>query len=110
MKIAVFNDHRVGVVEDLQLYDVTAAFPEFLQDLPQQRINWLISHWGNMQGALLAARSAAAAKPLAGVTLLAATWPRWAGRVGVKMRAMGPVMDIDGPHQVVEMDFTPALH
>ena len=72
MKIAVFNDHRVGVVEDLQLYDVTAAFPEFLQHLPQQRINWLISHWGNMQGALLAARSAAAAKPLAGVTLLAA--------------------------------------
>ena len=44
------------------------------------------------------------------LTLLAATWPRWAGRVGVKMRAMGPVMDIDGPHQVVEMDFTPALH
>ncbi|MEY4872949.1 MAG: hypothetical protein RLZZ563_2279 [Pseudomonadota bacterium] len=44
------------------------------------------------------------------VTLLAATWPRWAGRVGVKMRALGPVMDIDGPHQVVEMDFTPALH
>ena len=45
------------------------------------------------------------------LTLLAATRPRWAGRVGVKMRAMGPVMDIDGPHQVVrEMDFTPALH
>ena len=44
------------------------------------------------------------------LTLLAATWPRWAGRVGVKMRAMGPVMDIGGPHQVVEMDFTQSLH
>ena len=45
------------------------------------------------------------------LTLLAATWPRWAERVGVKMKAMGPVMVIDGvENQVVSMDFTQALH
>ncbi|MFT4150569.1 MAG: acyl-homoserine-lactone synthase [Paracoccaceae bacterium] len=45
------------------------------------------------------------------LTLLSATWPRWADRVGVKMKAMGPVMAIDGvDNQVVMMDFTQALH
>lgn len=45
------------------------------------------------------------------LTLLAATWPRWADRVGVKMRAMGPVLLIDGiENQVVEMDFSPPAH
>ena len=45
------------------------------------------------------------------LTLLAATWPRWADRVGVKMKAMGPVMDIDAiDNQVVEMDFSLTKH
>jgi acyl homoserine lactone synthase len=45
------------------------------------------------------------------LTLLAATWPRWCDRVGVRMKAMGPVMEIDGiENQVVMMDFTQALH
>lgn len=45
------------------------------------------------------------------LTLLAATWPRWADRVGVKMKAMGPVMVIDGiENQVVEMDFSGPVH
>jgi acyl homoserine lactone synthase len=45
------------------------------------------------------------------LTLLAATWPRWADRVGVKMKAMGPVMAIDGiDNQVVLMDFSATLH
>ncbi len=45
------------------------------------------------------------------LTLLAASWPRWCDRVGVKMSAMGPVMEIDGiDNQVVSMDFTSALH
>jgi N-acyl-L-homoserine lactone synthetase len=45
------------------------------------------------------------------LTLLSATWPRWAARVGVKMKPMGPVMVIDGvENQVVSMDFTQALH
>ena len=45
------------------------------------------------------------------LTLLAATWPRWADRVGVKMKGMGPVMLIDGiENQVVLMDFSLTLH
>lgn len=45
------------------------------------------------------------------LTLLAANWPRWAGRVGVDMTAMGPVMNIDGiDNQVVSMDFSSNLH
>jgi N-acyl-L-homoserine lactone synthetase len=45
------------------------------------------------------------------LTLLAATWPRWADRVGVKMKAMGPVMEIDGiENQVVLMDFSATVH
>ena len=45
------------------------------------------------------------------LTLLAATWPRWADRVGVKMSAMGPVMEIDDiENQVVMMDFSASLH
>ena len=45
------------------------------------------------------------------LTLLAANWPRWAGRVGVDMTAMGPVMEIDGiDNQVVSMDFSSNLH
>lgn len=45
------------------------------------------------------------------LTLLAATWPRWADRVGVKMKAMGPVMEIDAiENQVVLMDFSQTVH
>ena len=45
------------------------------------------------------------------LTLLTANWPRWAGRVGVDMTAMGPVMEIDGiKNQVVAMNFASNLH
>lgn len=45
------------------------------------------------------------------LTLLAANWPRWAGRVGVDMTAMGPVLEIDGiDNQLVSMDFSSNLH
>lgn len=45
------------------------------------------------------------------LTLVNANWPRWAGRVGLDMTAMGPVMEIESVHnQVVSMDFTKALH
>ena len=45
------------------------------------------------------------------LTLLNANWPLWAGRVGVAMTAMGPVMTIDGVrNQVVAMDFSSNLH
>jgi 2-keto-4-pentenoate hydratase/2-oxohepta-3-ene-1,7-dioic acid hydratase in catechol pathway len=72
MKIAVFDDERVGLVEGDQLYDVTGAFPELLSGLPKQRINWLIAHWDAMAGALKAARQSARPIALSSVTLRAA--------------------------------------
>lgn len=45
------------------------------------------------------------------LTLLNANWPRWAGRVGVDMTAMGPVMEIEGVmNQVVSMNFDKSTH
>jgi 2-keto-4-pentenoate hydratase/2-oxohepta-3-ene-1,7-dioic acid hydratase in catechol pathway len=70
MKIAVFDDYRVGLVEGDQLFDVTAAFPPLLEQMPKQRINWLITHWAKMEPALAAARAAAKATPLEGKRLL----------------------------------------
>ncbi len=44
------------------------------------------------------------------LTLLAATWPRWAPRVKVDMTGKGPVMLIDGvENQVVSMNFHKVL-
>ncbi len=70
MKIAVFNDYRVGIVDGEQLFDVTSAFPALLQDLPKQRINWMIAHWDEMKGKLEQAKKSAAAVAIASVTLL----------------------------------------
>ncbi len=72
MKIASFDQHRIGLVEGDEVYDVTAALPAALDLLPQQRVNWLVGHWAQLQPALQQARAAASALPLAGVQLLPA--------------------------------------
>ncbi|GAA4324011.1 fumarylacetoacetate hydrolase family protein [Pigmentiphaga soli] len=70
MKLAVFDDYRVGLVEGDRIHDVTAALPPWLAELPAQRMNWLIAHWSEAAPALAAARREAAARPLAEVALL----------------------------------------
>jgi 2-keto-4-pentenoate hydratase/2-oxohepta-3-ene-1,7-dioic acid hydratase in catechol pathway len=72
MKIASFNDYRVGIVGAAGITDVTDALPAFLAELPAQRINWLIAHWDQMKPGL--EKAAAAGRPLqpADVTLLPA--------------------------------------
>ena len=72
MKIAAFDDHRIGLVEDDLVFDVTAAVPAALDALPAQRINWLIAHWAEAQPALQAARAKTTGRALAGVRLLPA--------------------------------------
>lgn len=72
MKIASFDDHRVGVVDGNTVHDMTAALPQFLSQLPRQRVNWLVSHWGELRPAFAAYRSSGPALPLADVTLLPA--------------------------------------
>lgn len=70
MKIAVFDDYRVGLVEDNHVFDVSTAFPEWLQALPRQRINWLIAHWEEMQASIAEASRLAAPIALTSVKLL----------------------------------------
>ena len=72
MKIASFNDFRVGVVDGEQIHDMTAALPPFLAELPRQRINWLVAHWDELRERFTGYREAAPAVPLASVKLLAA--------------------------------------
>lgn len=72
MKIAAFDDHRIGLVEGDLVHDVTAALPAALDALPQQRINWLIAHWAEAQPALRAARARAAGRALDGIRWLPA--------------------------------------
>ena len=68
MKIACFDEHRIGIVEgdfdDGRLYDVTAALPAALDLLPQQRVNWLVAHWLELLPAIRHARGSAVGRPL----------------------------------------------
>jgi 2-keto-4-pentenoate hydratase/2-oxohepta-3-ene-1,7-dioic acid hydratase in catechol pathway len=73
MKLAVFDDHRIGLVEGGMLYDVTAALPVALDELPQQRMNWLIAHWDTVGAALQAGRRTAAPQAVDKVRLLPAS-------------------------------------
>jgi 2-keto-4-pentenoate hydratase/2-oxohepta-3-ene-1,7-dioic acid hydratase in catechol pathway len=63
LKIASFNDHRVGLVTEAGLLDVTSALPEFLGQMPEQRINWLIANWRDARP--LVEKAAATARPVA---------------------------------------------
>jgi 2-keto-4-pentenoate hydratase/2-oxohepta-3-ene-1,7-dioic acid hydratase in catechol pathway len=71
MKIASFNDFRVGIVDGDTLYDMTGTLPEFLAQLPAQRINWLIGNWGDMAATFSDHRQRGTPVPLSGVRLLA---------------------------------------
>lgn len=72
MKIASFNDYRIGVVDGDSIYDITNTLPEFLAEIPRQRINWLINHWGDMKDVIARYRQESKAQPLANVQLLPA--------------------------------------
>lgn len=72
MKIASFNDFRVGVVLESGIADVTAALPGFLAELPAQRVNWLIAHWDKARPAIESSISDAKIYGTDEVALLAA--------------------------------------
>jgi 2-keto-4-pentenoate hydratase/2-oxohepta-3-ene-1,7-dioic acid hydratase in catechol pathway len=73
VKLAVFDDYRIGIVEADLLYDVTAALPAALDAMPEQRMNWLIAHWQDAGAALRDRRRGAEAQALAKVRLLPAS-------------------------------------
>ncbi|MEK0417557.1 MAG: hypothetical protein RI949_1563 [Pseudomonadota bacterium] len=72
MKIAAFDDGRVGVVLQSEVVDVTAVLPSGLDLMPTQRINWLIQHWSSLQASVEAAARSGQRLPLGGVRLMAA--------------------------------------
>lgn len=49
MRLAVFNDFRVGLVEGSEVVDVTSLLPDHLDAWPELRINWLINHWTELR-------------------------------------------------------------
>jgi 2-keto-4-pentenoate hydratase/2-oxohepta-3-ene-1,7-dioic acid hydratase in catechol pathway len=69
MKIAVFDDYRVGIVEGTSLYDMTGIFPNFLDEMPRQRINWLINQWVTVEAKMQAERAKASPVDVSAVTL-----------------------------------------
>lgn len=69
MKIAVFNDHRVGLVEDDLIYDVTDAVPDAGPEFPQVYMSRLIAQWKERRVDVLAARQRASGVPLDSVML-----------------------------------------
>jgi 2-keto-4-pentenoate hydratase/2-oxohepta-3-ene-1,7-dioic acid hydratase in catechol pathway len=72
MKIAAFDDHRVGVVLGDEVVDVTSVLPAGLDLMPEQRINGLIAHWDSLRAAVQSAALQGARQPLSNVQLLAA--------------------------------------
>ena len=72
MRIAVFDDYRVGLVEDDVIFDVTdAVVPNAGTAWPPVFMNTLIAGWPAAELRLRAARRAASAVPLASVRLMA---------------------------------------
>ena len=71
MKIASFDDFRVGVVDGATVYDMTGELPAFLAELPRQRVNWLVANWPKVQPRFAQFRELGASRPLAAVELLA---------------------------------------
>lgn len=70
MKLAVFGEYRLGVILDDQVFDVTAVVPAALDDMPEQRMNWLIRHWQEVREQVQALQSDTRPQPLANVQLM----------------------------------------
>ncbi|HEY0614850.1 MAG TPA: fumarylacetoacetate hydrolase family protein [Candidatus Elarobacter sp.] len=69
MKLALFDDHRVGVVEGDLVYDVTAAVPG-ASARPPTFVNALIAAWRERKPEIESARARAEAKGVDAVRLL----------------------------------------
>lgn len=69
MKLAVYDDYRIGVVENNSVYDVTDVAPAGLRDL-HVHMNWVIGNWAQALPRIEKLRREATAKPLADVRLL----------------------------------------
>lgn len=72
MKLASFNDFRIGVASNGQIFDVTGHVPTGLDAIPQQRMSWLIEHWSEEARTEIEQTIAqSSGRPIDGVQLLA---------------------------------------
>src|SRR5438270_909117 len=70
MRLAVFDDQRIGVVEGTDVRDITGLVPAVFDAWPEQRMNWLIRNWAG--ACPLVSSHDGARLPLASVVLRAA--------------------------------------
>lgn len=70
MKLAVFDDFRIGVVSGDRLHDVTGALPDWLGEIRSQRMNWLIANWATVRDRIVALGTTSDAIAVASVTLM----------------------------------------
>ncbi len=49
MRLALFNDYRLGVVQDDQIFDVSAAVADLGYHTPQEMMQLLITQWATVQ-------------------------------------------------------------
>ena len=70
MKLAVNTEHRIGVVEGDQFYDVTDAVPGAGPAWPPMYMNRLIAEWAELGPKVAAARKAASPAALSSMKLL----------------------------------------
>jgi 2-keto-4-pentenoate hydratase/2-oxohepta-3-ene-1,7-dioic acid hydratase in catechol pathway len=69
VKLAVYDEDRIGVVEGDCVYDVTEVAPAGLRDL-RVHVNWLIGNWASALPKVRQLRAEATAVPLSAVRLL----------------------------------------
>jgi 2-keto-4-pentenoate hydratase/2-oxohepta-3-ene-1,7-dioic acid hydratase in catechol pathway len=71
VRLAVYDDYRIGVVEGDSVREVTQALPGWLDLLPELRVNWLVSHWDELGESV--ASDEGARSPLEAVRLRASS-------------------------------------
>jgi 2-keto-4-pentenoate hydratase/2-oxohepta-3-ene-1,7-dioic acid hydratase in catechol pathway len=108
MKLAVFGDHRVGVVEGEQLFEVTGAVPGAGPAWPPMFMNSLIANWKECAPRIAAAKKAASPVALKSVSLLSpnpcpvhviaapANYRKHIGEIGARSVSKGRSADQQG--------------
>jgi 2-keto-4-pentenoate hydratase/2-oxohepta-3-ene-1,7-dioic acid hydratase in catechol pathway len=73
MKLAVYDDFQLGVVQEEAVRPITHLLPAALDLMPEIRLNWLAAHWSEVRGAIAAeiATSTHQSLPLSAVRLRA---------------------------------------
>ena len=71
MKLVSFDAHRIGVVMDDRVHDITPCVPAALDALPAQRMRWLIAHWHEVRSQAEGLVASGKGLALDGVRLLA---------------------------------------